>query len=64
MRVNSSSRISKRRQGSLVRRLKDIKTWQSKFVGDATSPVNKEILRKIGVAETDVANLQKKGVRA
>jgi len=63
MRVNSASRISKRRQGALKRRTADIKTWQTKFVGNVLAPENKEVLRKVNVAETDVANLQKKGVR-
>lgn len=63
MRENSQVRISKRRQGALLRRKTNITTWQSKFVGDALAPENKEILRKIKTAEIDIENLAKKGVR-
>lgn len=63
MMKNSPSRIAKRRQGALVRRQANVKTWQTKFVGDALADANKAVLAKIKTAETDIANLEKKGVR-
>ena len=61
--ANSQARISKRRQGALVRRQADVVKHRSSFISDANSDHNKALLAKIAIAETDIANLQKKGIR-
>ncbi len=62
-RVNSASRISKRRQGALVRRQNNLKTLGLALNGSPTDEERKVIETKIGIAKSDIDNLQKKGVR-
>lgn len=64
MRVNSASRISKRRQGALVRRTSDVKKWAGFPLNGLGEDGVKNVQRKLGIAKTDVENLAKKGVRA
>jgi len=64
MMKNSPSRIAKRRRSALARRQKDIVTHRGSFVSDTMSEINKELLVKIKIAETDIANLERKGIRA
>jgi hypothetical protein len=64
MRVNSAKRISKRRQGALVRREANLKMLgQLGVLTGKTQEERDEIARKINIAKTDIDNLQKKGVR-
>lgn len=64
MRVNSASRISKRRQGALARRQTNLNDWGNKFLNTPDGPLAKALQVKMGIAQTDIDNLQKKGVRA
>jgi hypothetical protein len=64
MRVNSAKRISKRRQGALVRREANLKMLgQLGVLTGKTQEERDEIARKINIAKTDIDNRQKKGVR-
>lgn len=56
---NSHSRIAKRRKVSLAIREKNLAHWRTQFVGDALAPENKEVLRKIALAESEVLILKK-----
>lgn len=69
MMKNSPSRISKRRQGALVRRQANLVQLNKNDVtltrkGDGEGDLAKRINTKRVICETDIANLQKKGVRA
>lgn len=63
MRENSQVRISKRRQGALVRRQANLKDWETKYSNTPDGPLAKGYAAKAGVAKTDIENLAKKGVR-
>ncbi len=54
---NSPSRLTKRRKEALERRTKNLADWQGKLDADAE---NKGLKTKVEIAQTDVANLQKK----
>jgi hypothetical protein len=64
MRINSSRRISKRRQGALVRRMSDVKNWAGFPLNGLGETGVATIKHKLETAKKDVENLQKKGVRA
>ena len=55
--VNSPSRLTKRRKEALERRTKNLTDWQGKLGADTE---NKDLKAKVEVAQTDIANLQKK----
>lgn len=63
MRVNSASRISKRRQGALVRRTNDVKKWAGYPLNGLSEDGVASVKRRLENAKTDVENLGKKGVR-
>lgn len=63
MRVNSPSRISKRRQLALVRRQRNLADWTKKHANTPDGPLATGMAAKIGIAKTDIENLGKKGVR-
>jgi hypothetical protein len=61
---NSRKRIASRQASALVRRTWNLKQWnaaKSMPGHEDTSP--EEFARKIAICETDIANLQAKGVR-
>lgn len=63
MRVNSVSRISKRRHSALVRRTADVKKWAGHSLNGLSEDGVAGVKRKLESAKTDVENLGKKGVR-
>jgi hypothetical protein len=59
--ANSPKRLTKRRKEALIRREANLKVWKSEQSGTLIPTAQIEhAQRKMAIAETDIANLQKK----